>query len=99
MVSLAKEQALINLVRAELEADRPCVVYVRQTVTHDIQPRLEQLLRQHVPQAQPFILRNTVSAERREKVIDAERANGMNVLICNPELVKTGLGAPRSAYL
>ena len=95
----AKEQALINLVRAELEADRPCVVYVRQTVTHDIQPRLEQLLRQHVPQAQPFILRNTVSAERREKVIDAERANGMNVLICNPELVKTGLGAPRSAYL
>lgn len=87
----AKEQALIDLVKAELEADRPCVVYVRQTVTNDIQPRLEQLLRQHIPQAQPFILRNSVSAERREKVIEAERAKGMNILICNPELVKTGL--------
>jgi hypothetical protein len=87
----AKEQALIDLLKEELANDRPCVVYVRQTVTHDIQPRLERLIREHIPQAHPFILRNTVSAERREKVIDAERAKGMNVLICNPELVKTGL--------
>jgi len=87
----AKEQALIDLVRAELAANRPCVVYFRQTATRDIQPRLEGLLKQHVPQAKPFILRNTVEAERREKVIDGAVANGCNVLICNPELTKTGL--------
>jgi hypothetical protein len=87
----AKEQALIDLVRDELAAGRPCVVYLRQTSTRDIQPRIEALLREHVPGAVPYILKNTVAAERREAVIEAELAKGMNVLICNPELVKTGL--------
>ena len=87
----AKEQALLDLLRDELAADRPCVVYLRQTGTRDIQPRIEGLIRKHIPQAHPFILKNTVSAERREQVIETELARGMNVLICNPELVKTGL--------
>jgi len=34
-----KEQALIDLVRDELAAGRPCVIYLRQTSTRDIQPR------------------------------------------------------------
>ena len=67
------------------------MVYLRQTGTRDIQPRIEGLIRKHIPQAHPFILKNTVSAERREQVIETELARGMNVLICNPELVKTGL--------
>lgn len=87
----AKEQALIDLLKQELADGRPCVVYLRQTATKDIQPRIESLIRKHVPQAVPYILKNTISAERREKVIEAERAKGMNVLITNPELVKTGL--------
>lgn len=86
-----KEKALIDLLTDELEAGRPCVVYLRQTGTRDIQPRIEKLIRDHVPGAVPFVLKNTISAERREKVIDAERAKGMNVLITNPELIKTGL--------
>ncbi|MDX1993679.1 MAG: DUF6094 domain-containing protein, partial [bacterium] len=87
----AKEQALIDLVRAELAENRPCVIYLRQTDTRDIQPRIESLIRRHIPEARPFILKNTVDAERREKVIDAEVAKGTNVLICNPTLVQTGL--------
>jgi len=87
----AKEQALIDLVREELTADRPCVIYFRQTATRDIQPRLESLLRQHVPAARTFILKNTVDAERREAVIEREIAKGTNIILCNPELVKTGL--------
>jgi hypothetical protein len=87
----AKERALLDLVRAELAADRPCVIYFRQTATRDIQPRLEALLRTHVPEARPFILRNTVEAERREKVIEGAVGKGCNVLMCNPELTKTGL--------
>ncbi|MCK6580532.1 MAG: DUF6094 domain-containing protein [Anaerolineae bacterium] len=87
----AKEQALIDLVQVELAANRPCVIYFRQTATRDIQPRLETLLRQQVPEARTFILKNTVDAERREAVIEREIAKGTNVVLCNPELVKTGL--------
>lgn len=87
----AKEQALIDLVRSELEQNRPCVIYIRQTSTRDIQPRIESLIRQHVPLARTFILKNTVEAERREAVIEAEVAKGTNIVISNPELVKTGL--------
>jgi len=87
----AKEQALIDLVKAELTENRPCVIYFRQTATRDIQPRLETLLRQHVPEARTFILKNTVDAERREAVIEREIAKGTNIVLCNPELVKTGL--------
>ncbi len=87
----AKEQAFIDLVKSELAQNRPCVVYLRQTATRDIQPRLELLLHQHVPDARPFILKNTVTAERREAVIEREIAKGTNVVLCNPELVKTGL--------
>lgn len=91
----AKEQALIDLLTEELAANRPCVVYLRQTATKDIQPRIEQLIRQHVPEAKPYILKNTVSAERREAVIEKEIAKGTNIIICNPELVKTGLDLVR----
>ncbi|MEP6986082.1 MAG: helicase-related protein, partial [Chloroflexota bacterium] len=87
----AKEQALIDLVRSELDQNRPCVIYIRQTATRDIQPRIERLIRQHIPLANTFILKNTVEAERREAVIEAEVAKGTNVVISNPELVKTGL--------
>ncbi|MBK8024584.1 MAG: hypothetical protein IPK19_24960 [Chloroflexi bacterium] len=87
----AKEGALIDLVREELAAGRPCVVYFRQTATRDIQPRLEGLLKRHVPAARTFILKNTVEAERREKVIETAVEHGCNVLLCNPELTKTGL--------
>jgi superfamily II DNA or RNA helicase len=87
----AKEQALIDLVRSELDQNRPCVIYIRQTATRDIQPRIERLIRQNVPLANTFILKNTVEAERREAVIEAEVVKGTNVVISNPELVKTGL--------
>lgn len=87
----AKEQALIDLLTDELANNRPCVVYLRQTATRDIQPRIEKLIRQHVPNAVPYILKNTVAAERREKVIENEVSSGVNIILCNPELVKTGL--------
>ena len=76
-------QALIDLVRSELEQNRPCVIYIRQTATRDIQPRIEALIRQHVPTARTFILKNTVEAERREAWIEAEVAKGTNIVISN----------------
>jgi len=86
-----KEQKLIDLVRDELAANRPVVIFVRQTDSRDVQPRLAKLIREHVPLAKPYILKNTVAADRRERVIEQEVAKGVNVLIANPELCKTGL--------
>ena len=87
----AKEQALIDLVSSRLVQERPVVVYLRQTGTRDIQPRIEQLIRDHVPDAQPYVLKSSVGTDRREKEIQKQVEAGCNVLICNPELVKTGL--------
>lgn len=86
-----KEEALIELVRDELANNRPCVIYVRQTQTRDLQPRLAELLKAHIPEAKPYILKNTVAAERREAVIEQQIKGGINMLITNPELTKTGL--------
>jgi hypothetical protein len=86
-----KEQQLIDLVRDELDNNRPVVIFVRQTDTKDIQPRLAQLIRRHVPLAKPYILKNSIAADRRERTIEQEVAKGTNVIFSNPELVKTGL--------
>lgn len=86
-----KERKLVEILNTELAAGRKCVVYFRQTGERDILPRYIDILEQHVPDAKPFVLRSTVTADRREKVIENAVQDGMNVLLCNPELVKTGL--------
>lgn len=86
-----KEQELIELVQDRLKKNRPVVIYARQTATKDIQPRLEKIIQDNVSDAKTYVLRNTVAAERRERVIEQQVKAGVNVLICNPELVKTGL--------
>jgi len=86
-----KEQALIELVKDRLNNNRPVVIYARQTATKDIQPRLEKIIQDNIPDAKTYVLRNTINAERRERVIAQQVKIGINVLICNPELVKTGL--------
>ncbi len=87
-----KEEELLRILREELAADRPCVVFVAQSGTLDIQPRLEALIRQHVPGAKPIILRsNTVATDERDGWLKKQIAQGNNVLICHPKLVGTGL--------
>lgn len=87
----AKERWLIDTVREELAQGRGVAVFCRQTGTRDIQPRIEQLLREGVPLAKPFVLKGGVQADRREDLLDRQVAAGVNVLICNPRLVQTGL--------
>jgi hypothetical protein len=87
----AKEQWLIDTVRAELAQGRGVAVFCRQTGTRDIQPRIEKLLKTHLPLAKPFILKGNVCADRREEVLNRQIEMGTNILICNPRLVQTGL--------
>jgi hypothetical protein len=86
-----KEQWLLDLVRDELAQGRNVGVFLRQTGVKDIQPRLERLIREHIPDAKPFVLRSSVAPERRESLVQQQLEAGCNVLITNPRLVATGL--------
>lgn len=83
-----KEQKLIEIIRDSVSRGRQVWVYVEMTIKHDVQIRLEKLLRAEGLDVR--ILRSTsVRPAQREEWI---RANAKaNVVISNPALVKTGL--------
>ncbi|HMN11510.1 MAG TPA: DUF6094 domain-containing protein [Bellilinea sp.] len=86
-----KEAWLVELVRDELAQGRNVGVFLRQTGTRDIQPRIERIIREHVPGARPYVLKGSVAPERRESLVQQQLDMGINVLVCNPRLVQTGL--------
>jgi hypothetical protein len=83
-----KEQALIDLVQAEKAKGRKVWVYVQFTDKHDVQSRLEKLLRQEGLQVE--VLHSSVALARREEWI-ATNAPRLDVVISHPRLVETGL--------
>ena len=89
-VTYPKEQALIDLVKEEKQAGRRVLVYATHTDTRDITPRLEEFLsREGVRTA--VLKSDTVNPEAREDWVNRKVAEGIEVLICNPRLVQTGL--------
>jgi hypothetical protein len=87
-----KEEALLELLRDELEQGRRCAVFVAQTGTLDIQGRLAELIEEHVPGARPVVLRqSTTATDRRDAYLEKQVKAGCNMLITNPRLVQTGL--------
>jgi superfamily II DNA or RNA helicase len=85
---LPKENWLASFCKAEKQQGRKVLVYVRQTGTRDIQDRVELPLQAAGLRVQ--ILGGNVDPRKREDWI-AKRVNGMDVMICNPRLVETGL--------
>ena len=85
---LPKEGWLADFCRAEKHQGRKVLVYVRQTGTRDIQDRIQHSLEDSGLRA--TILSGSVSPRQREEWI-AKRADSLDVLICNPKLVETGL--------
>ncbi|MBW1953975.1 MAG: DEAD/DEAH box helicase, partial [Deltaproteobacteria bacterium] len=84
-----KEEKLLNLVQTEVGQGRKCLICLEHTGTRDLIPTLtEQLEKIGVF---PLILRagNPESA-KRESWIKA-RVGQYQVMICNPNLIKTGL--------
>lgn len=86
-----KEEWLVEMIREELAQGRNVGVFLRQTRTRDIQPRLERIIRDHIPEARPFVLKGSVDPDRRESLVQQQLEAGCNVLITNPRLVSTGL--------
>jgi type III restriction/modification enzyme restriction subunit len=83
-----KEQVLIDLVRSEQANGRKVWVYVQFTDKHDVQARLERLLKEAGMGVS--VLRSSVPLARREEWI-AEHAPKLDVVISHPRLVETGL--------
>jgi len=84
-----KEQELIRLCRDQKSRGRKVLVYTIYTCVRDTTKRLKNLL-----QAEGFkasVLRSSVATDRREDWIMDQVDRGIDVLICNPDLVKTGL--------
>jgi SNF2 family DNA or RNA helicase len=86
---MPKEQALIDICRQEKAAGRKVLIYSVYTGTRDTTSRLKVLLERDG--FKPAVLRASVETSRREDWIAEQLDRGIDALITNPELVKTGL--------
>jgi hypothetical protein len=85
----AKERALIADVREELRQGRRCQVYATYTGEKDVTLRLETVLRQ--AGFRVAVLRSSVATVKREEWYERQLKAGVEVVICHPKLVETGL--------
>jgi hypothetical protein len=86
---MPKERELIDICRFEKSQRRKTLVYTVYTGTRDTTSRLKVLLEQEGFKV--AVLRASVDASRREDWIADQLDRGIDVLVTNPELVKTGL--------
>jgi hypothetical protein len=84
-----KEAELIALCKREKSRGRRVLVYTVYTGTRDTTARLKSLLSQQGLKV--AVLRASVDAVKREDWLFDQVDKGVDVLITNPELVKTGL--------
>ena len=85
-----KEQLLIDLIHAEKGAGRRVLTYVTHTGTRDITPRMESILEKEGFKV-AVMKADQVAPNKREKWIEDKVDKGLDVLICHPRLVQTGL--------
>ncbi|MGJ8518408.1 helicase-related protein [Carnimonas bestiolae] len=86
---MPKEQALIDLCREEKAQCRKVLAYSTYTGKRDTTARLKKLLEREGFKV--AVLKASVDTGRREDWIADQVERGIDVLITNPELVKTGL--------
>jgi hypothetical protein len=85
----AKERALIADIKNELHQGRRCQVYATYTGEKDVTLRLQSVLeREGIRTA---VLRSSVATDKREDWYDRQLKSGVEVVICHPKLVETGL--------
>ena len=83
----AKERRLVELVKQETKDNRGCLVYLTHT-NQQVAPDIETLLTKALPNKVVIFLPATIAPAKRKAWI---KSHPCDVLICNPELVKTGL--------
>ena len=84
-----KEEALLDLIREEKAQGRRVLAYTIYTGTRDTTARLKALIEHEGYRV--AVLRASVSADKREDWLLEQVDRGVDVVLTNPELVKTGL--------
>ena len=85
-----KEKALVDLVAAERLEGRKVLVYATHTGTRDITGRMSDILARHGFRA-AVMKAEAVAPERREAWVAEKVKEGVDVIVCHPRLVQTGL--------
>ena len=85
-----KEKQLVDLVAAERLAGRKVLVYATHTGTRDITERMDKFLTEHGFRV-AVLKADSVAPDRREAWVEERVKQGVDVLICHPRLVQTGL--------
>ena len=85
----SKERRLIEIVTTELRSGRRCHVYAVYTQKRDVTRRLETILaREGIRVA---VLTSDVPTEKRESWFERKLHEGVQVTICHPKIIETGL--------
>jgi hypothetical protein len=85
----AKEAALIEDIKTEIAAGRKVQVFATFTGEHDVTLRLKQILERRGFKV--AVMKSSVPTEQREAWYAARSKEGVQVCICHPKLVETGL--------
>ncbi len=86
---IPKEEELLRICKENKAQGRKVLAYSVYTGKRDTTARLKALLQRH--DLKVAVLRASVDTCKREDWIFEQVDRGIDVLICNPELVKTGL--------
>lgn len=88
-----KEQWLIDDVRKERAEGRRVLVFATFTGAHDVTHRLEKVL--SGAGFRVAVLRTSVPTDKREAWFTDRLREGVDVVVCHPRLVQTGLDLPQ----
>src|SRR5579864_1885047 len=85
----SKERRLIEEIKNELAEGRRCQVFAVYTQKHDVTARLQRILCNEG--LRTAVLRASVDTSKREAWYARQVKDGVQVVICHPKLVETGL--------
>jgi hypothetical protein len=85
---MPKEHELVSIVKSELEQNRKVLIYIQNSNTTDISPRLMGMLEEENIKVKMLRSGDT---ENRAQIIDNWVKKGMEVLITNPKKVEVGM--------
>lgn len=84
-----KEEALLDLVKEKLANGEKVLIYYSFVNKTDIGKTLVDLLEENDITA--FEMKSSIAPDKREEWVENHLEKGMEVMICNPSLVETGL--------
>lgn len=84
-----KEQALLDLIKEKTSNGEKVLVYYEWTNKTDVAQKINNMLKEEGIVS--TVMTSSIAAEEREEWIEKQLDKGLQVLICNPKLVETGL--------